>query len=176
MARKQPETRAEHTEQPLSMTFEGLPEQIMPDQPWTMIRLPGESVRFFKTRASVRVYVRIGREEFRTSIMPTGDGHHHLMFNKAMQKAAVKIGWKGGEQLELSIGPDIDFRPETPMPKELETALSADEKAKALFKKLAISHRREYIRYVSEAKKEGTRQRRAIRCVESVLKKRKPDF
>lgn len=152
------------------------PETILPGQPWTMIRLPGETVSRFGTRARVSVRILIGDKEFATSIMPTGDGFHHVMFNKGMQAAAATIGWKAGEPLTFIVRKDDEPRPETPMPQELENALAADPLAKSLFEKLAPSHRKEHIRYVSEAKQEATRQRRAIRCLEVIHSGKKPDF
>ncbi|MFM7593690.1 MAG: DUF1905 domain-containing protein, partial [Isosphaeraceae bacterium] len=133
MARRKPETPVSKEDDPALLSFDGIPQQILPDQPWTMVRLPEESVDLFRTKGSVRVYARIGREEFRTSIMPTGDGRHHLMFNKLMQKAAAKLGWRAGEKIEISIAEDRDPRPETPMPRELENALAADPLARTQF-------------------------------------------
>lgn len=152
------------------------PETILPGQPWTTIRLPGETVSRFGTKARVSVRIIIGSKEFATSIMPSGDGLHHVMFNKGMQAAAAVIGWKAGEPLKFVIRKDDEPRPETPMPKELGCALEADAVAKSLFEKLAPSHRREHIRYVSEAKQEVTRQRRTIRCLEVIHSGKKPDF
>jgi hypothetical protein len=176
MARRKLEPPVTNQDQPVTLRFDGRPEQILPDQPWTMVRLLEESVNLFRTKASVRVYVTVGSETFRTSIMPLGDGSHFLMFNKLMQKAAAKIGWRAGESVELVLMSDTDERPETPMPRELENALDADPAAKALFEKLAPSHRREYINHIDAAKQESTRQRRALKTIESLLKKQKPDF
>lgn len=141
-----------------------------------MIRLPAETVSTFGTKARVSVRILIGHQEFATSIMPTGDGRHHLMFNKAMQAAAVSLGWRTGEPLTFDLRRDDLPRPEAQMPKELETALEADPAARALFEKLAPSHKKEHIRYVSEARQEATRQKRAVRCLEIIHSGKRPDF
>ena len=161
---------------PPTMHVTAIPETILPGQPWTMIRLPADSVSTFGTKARVSVSIYIAEKEFTTSIMPTGDGTHHLMFNKAMQAAAAGIGWCACQPLTFEVRKDDLPRPETPMPKELENALEADLVARALFEKLAPSHKKEHIRYVSEAKQEATRQKRAARCLEIIHSGKKPDF
>lgn len=176
MARK---TTAKPTESPAvppTVHVTETPETVLPGQPWTMIRLPVQTVNAFGTKARVSVRILIGHQEFATSIMPMGDGHHHLMFNKAMQAAAAGIGWQAGEPLSFEVRKDDQPRPETPMPKELENALEADLKAKSLFEKLAPSHRKEHIRYVAEAKQETTRLKRTARCLEIIHAGKKPDF
>lgn len=176
MARKAAAKPKESPVSPPSVQVTEVPETILPGQPWTMIRLPAETVSTFGTKARVSVRILIGSQEFATSIMPSGDGTHHLMFNKAMQAAAAGIGWSAGQPITFEVRKDNLPRPETPMPKELENALEADPTARALFEKLAPSHKKEHIRYVSEAKQEATRQRRAVRCLEIIHSGKKPDF
>lgn len=57
-------------------------------------------------------------------------------------------------------------KPELPVPAELARALAADPKAKAVFTAFAPSHRREYVQWIAEAKKEETRQRRVEQTIE----------
>jgi uncharacterized protein YdeI (YjbR/CyaY-like superfamily) len=51
-------------------------------------------------------------------------------------------------------------RPELPLPDWLQEGLKASQKAWEYFSKLPPSHRRNYILWISDAKKEETRQRR----------------
>ena len=52
-------------------------------------------------------------------------------------------------------------------PAELTAALAADARATALFEKLSSSHRREYTRWVGEAKQAATRRaRQAVTLME----------
>lgn len=57
-------------------------------------------------------------------------------------------------------------KPELPVPPEFARALAASKKAKATFDGFAPSHRREYVMWVAEAKKEETRQRRIEQAIE----------
>lgn len=51
------------------------------------------------------------------------------------------------------------------MPEELERALASSKSAHRAFFALPPSHRRNWLRYVAEAKQTATRARRAARCV-----------
>ena len=50
------------------------------------------------------------------------------------------------------------------LPDDLEAALDAATRAK--FDSLSFTHRREYVRWVEEAKREQTRERRVAKAVE----------
>ena len=51
------------------------------------------------------------------------------------------------------------------IPDDLIDALSRDAEAKELFSKLSPSHKKEYIKWIDEAKKESTRVSRINRVV-----------
>ncbi len=59
------------------------------------------------------------------------------------------------------------------VPPALAEALSTEPDAKAYFDSLPPSHRREYIEYIMEAKKEETRARRLLKTMEMLLTKKK---
>ena len=52
------------------------------------------------------------------------------------------------------------------VPAELATALSKNKKAKAAFEKFPPSHRREYVEWITEAKRDETRAKRVAQAVE----------
>jgi bacteriocin resistance YdeI/OmpD-like protein/uncharacterized protein DUF1905 len=54
------------------------------------------------------------------------------------------------------------------VPDDLAAALAADAEAKGRFEALAYSHRKEFVRWISEAKREATRTQRVARTVEMV--------
>jgi hypothetical protein len=57
-------------------------------------------------------------------------------------------------------------KPEAPVPTELAAALSKHKKAKAVFDAFAPSHRREYIEWIAEAKRDETRAKRVEQAIE----------
>jgi hypothetical protein len=52
------------------------------------------------------------------------------------------------------------------VPEDLAAALAGDEQASAAFEALAYSHRKEYVRWVGEAKRDATRAQRVAKTLE----------
>ncbi len=91
-------------------------------------------------------------------------GENLIGLNKAMRAEA---GVEVGETVEVEIAADAAPRT-VEVPDDLAAALAADEQAAAAFEKLAYSHRKEYVRWVTEAKREQTRADRIAKAVEMV--------
>ncbi len=79
----------------------------------------------------------------------------------ARQDASIEIGDTVTFTLELDQAPR-----EVEVPPALAAALDGDPEAKRLFEALAYTHRKEYARWVAEAKREETRARRAEQAIE----------
>ena len=63
-------------------------------------------------------------------------------------------------ELEFDQAPrDVD------VPRELASALEAEPELRAFFDSLSYTHRREYARWISEAKRDETRRRRLERAL-----------
>jgi hypothetical protein len=96
----------------------------------------------------------------RTSASPMG-GHHLFPFNRDMQQATGK---GPGDTVHFVL-----WRDEAPRtleaPDDLAAALAKDARASAHWDALAYSHRREYVRWLEEAKKAETRERRVAEAV-----------
>lgn len=79
------------------------------------------------------------------------------------------------EQLIVSTADDNiieenDFEKElNATPRELETVLLKHKKAKEIYSTLPVSHKREYVSWIQEAKRADTRQRRAEATLEKLL-------
>jgi uncharacterized protein YdeI (YjbR/CyaY-like superfamily) len=54
------------------------------------------------------------------------------------------------------------------VPDDLGVALSADAAALAVFDRLSYTHRKEWVRWVEDAKKPETRQTRVVKTVEAL--------
>ena len=71
------------------------------------------------------------------------------------------------DQAELTI--DLDQMPrEVQVPEALAAALAADPQAAASFEQMAFTHRKEYARWIAEAKRAETRQRRVAQALEMI--------
>ena len=67
-------------------------------------------------------------------------------------------------------------KPEIPMPDYFATALAAIPKARATFDALAPSHRREYLEWITEAKREATREKRVATALEWLAEGKKRNW
>jgi hypothetical protein len=83
-------------------------------------------------------------------------GENLLGFSK---KLRAELGVEIGDVLEVVIAPDTAPR-EVAVPPALATALADDPAAKAAFEALAPSHRKEFARWIEEAKRDETRTSR----------------
>ncbi len=82
----------------------------------------------------------------------------------AYVKRAAQLNSAGVKSTERS-------RPKTPkpalaMPADLQSALGANDEAAARFAAMSPSHRREYIEWIVEAKRDATRQRRVAQALD----------
>ena len=57
-------------------------------------------------------------------------------------------------------------KPELPIPPEFAAALSANPAARAALEGFSPSHRREYVEWISEAKRPETRDKRIAQAIE----------
>ncbi|HEY8581833.1 MAG TPA: YdeI/OmpD-associated family protein [Capillimicrobium sp.] len=88
-------------------------------------------------------------------------GESLLGFNRAAREAC---GVRPGEEIDLLV--ELDDAPrEVELPPALAEALAGDDEARQRFEALAYSHRKEYARWVGEAKREETRGRRVAEAL-----------
>jgi bifunctional DNA-binding transcriptional regulator/antitoxin component of YhaV-PrlF toxin-antitoxin module len=98
---------------------------------------------------------------FRSRLSVYG-GKTYLGLNREVRDAA---GIDVGDRVEVVLDRDEAPR-EVEIPRALLTAFERDSAAKAAFDKLAFTHRKEYARWIAEAKKEQTRERRVAKALE----------
>ena len=67
-----------------------------------------------------------------------------------------------------------DDRRNLEVPVELQVALAAHPELARAFPDFSYAHRREYIRWIAEAKRPETREKRALEAVAMILAKWKP--
>lgn len=119
------------------------------------VAIVGEGARRFPVVATVDGY------SWRTSVVRMG-GEYLLGLSRAVRlQAGVEAGATVAVALELDTAPR-----EVEVPEALAEALAEDPAARAVFDGLAYTHRKEYARWVDEAKKEETRRRRVTQAVE----------
>jgi hypothetical protein len=115
----------------------------------------GEGAKRFPVCATVNGYT------WRTSVTRMG-GDFLVGLNREVREQA---GVKAGDMVEVKL--ELDTAPrKVEVPEALEAALAKDAKARSAFDALAYTHRKEYARWVAEAKREDTRQRRVSQAIE----------
>ena len=121
----------------------------------TFITLPFDVKALFG-RARCPVRVTINEHTWRTTTQAYGAGFHIVVNADVRDAAAVQPG----DTVRVQLKKDDTVRT-TEVPAELAARLRTDLEAKDAFEALAPSHRREYARWVAEAKLPQTRLRRA---------------
>lgn len=117
----------------------------------------GEGAKRFPVVATVNGYT------WRTSVARMG-GEFLVGLSREVREGA---GVEAGDEVEVSI--ELDQAPrEVDVPAALATALAADGEAAAAFERMAFTHRKEYARWVAEAKRDETRERRVAQAVEMI--------
>jgi hypothetical protein len=89
-------------------------------------------------------------------------GEFLLGFSREVREAA---GVEAGDMVDVAIELDTEPR-EVDVPAALATALAGDPAAMAAFDALAYTHRKEFARWVDEAKREDTRTRRVAQALQ----------
>ncbi|HEU0296250.1 MAG TPA: YdeI/OmpD-associated family protein [Anaerolineales bacterium] len=84
-----------------------------------------------------------------------------------------QVGKTFGDEIQVTVEPDLEERV-IEIPKDLMKELKKDKEAKASFDKLSYTHRKEYVTWVMEAKKEETRQNRIVKTIEMLKKGKNP--
>ncbi|HET7573065.1 MAG TPA: YdeI/OmpD-associated family protein [Gaiellaceae bacterium] len=114
------------------------------------------------------VVATLNGREFRLSVARMR-GEFLLGLSRAVREAA---GVEAGDTVQVTLTLDAAPR-EVEVPPALAEALAADTAARAGFDGLAYTHRKEYARWIAEAKGEDTRARRVAQALE-LLRAGKP--
>jgi hypothetical protein len=106
---------------------------------------------------------------YRGLLVRMGSECHMLLILKSIRE---QVGKSFGDEVEVTV--ELDMEPRVvQVPKDLARALNKDKDAKAFFEKLSFTHKREYVTWIEEAKKEETRQNRIMKTMEMLKKGKK---
>src|ERR1700722_1096651 len=121
------------------------------------VAVVGEGAKRFPVVATVNGYT------WRTSVTRM-KGEFLLGLSREVRDGT---GAQIGDEVEVTV--ELDQAPrEVEVPEALAAARAADPDASATFERLAFTHRKEYARWVAEAKRDETRQRRVEQAVEMI--------
>ncbi|HET6823894.1 MAG TPA: YdeI/OmpD-associated family protein [Anaerolineales bacterium] len=103
---------------------------------------------------------------YRGILTRMGTERHLLIVLKEIRE---QIGKTFGDEVTITVEPDTEPRV-IEVPDELKKAFKTEKEAKAFFEKLSYTHQREYVMWITEAKREETRQNRIAKTVEMLKK------
>lgn len=129
----------------------------------TGLEVPADVVSALGEGRRAAVRVSIGAHTYRTTVASMG-GRYLVPLNADNRTAA---GVSAGDEVEVDI--EIDHEPrEVIVPDDLAAALAQDATAQAFFDQLAYTHRKEWVRWVEEAKRIETRTARITKTVSAL--------
>jgi hypothetical protein len=129
------------------------------------VLFPYDTEKEFATRGKVPVKATFNGVAYKGTLIKYGQPQHMLPLLKAIRG---QIGKGPGDIIEITV-----CRDEGPRVLEVPAAFkSAMKKEDVLpfFEKLSYTHRKEYCRWISEAKKEETRSARLTKAIEMLKK------
>jgi hypothetical protein len=129
----------------------------------TGIEVPADVVAALGAGSRPPVTVTVGGHSYRTTA--TRMGGRFLVPLSAENRAAAGVA--AGDEVEVDIVPDAAPR-EVEVPADLAEALALDDAAQATFDSLSFTHRKEWVRWVEEAKKPETRATRLAKTVQAL--------
>jgi hypothetical protein len=149
-----------------------MPEQrfttiVGSDDPSSLfIVIPAEVVAALgdKKRPPVRVTLN-GAYTYRSTVS-VYDGRYYLPIRREIREAC---GLAPGMPLDVTLALDEEPR-QVEVPDDLAAALAGDPEACAVFDRLSFTHQREYVEWITGAKREETRTRRVAQTLEMLRK------
>jgi hypothetical protein len=129
----------------------------------TGLQVPDDVVAELGSGKRPAVSVSIGGYTYRTTVASMG-GRFMIPLSAENRTAA---GVAAGDEVDVDI--EVDTAPrEVTVPDDLAAAIAGDAAARTTFDGLAYTHRKEWVRWVDDAKKAETRTARIAKTVDGL--------
>ena len=133
---------------------------------WTYIEIPADvaqqlmpgNKKSFRVKGMLDGFAING-----VALMPMGEGNFIMALNADMRKGIRK---GEGAMLHVAIAHDPDYRVE--MPADLQECFNAEPEAFDFYNSLAKSHRDYFVKWITEAKTNATREKRIINTINAM--------
>ena len=133
------------------------------------VSIPFDVHAVFGTRGQVRIQATFDGVPYRGSLAPMG-GRHVLGVRKAIRES---LGKRPGDPIRVEVWADTDPR-EVDVPADLAEALASRPRARAFFHGLAYTYRKEYVGWITGAKRPETPTRRLEKTLDKLERGEKP--
>ncbi|MCZ6725968.1 MAG: YdeI/OmpD-associated family protein [Acidobacteria bacterium] len=132
-----------------------------PGGAWTGIFLTEAQSAKLGRRGRVPVALTVDGHPFKAFAAPMGDDTHGIVFNKTMQKTA---GVSPNDVVAVTL--EVDTAPRTvEVPPELTAGLKKSKAAKTFFDGLAYTHKKDFVSWITEAKRPETKDERLAETI-----------
>jgi hypothetical protein len=142
---------------------------VLTNQPKLIIDLnAGDEIEFYPKHFA-RVIVEKDDPKWIDSyyVMPHGNGFHYMVVNKSIRDS---IGVTQGDEVTVTMEIDLDPRTVT-VPEDFQRLLDEYPAARIKFEGFSYSHKKEWIDWINEAKREETRVNRINKAMSELLGK-----
>lgn len=126
------------------------------------VNFPYDVQECFGTRGQVKVKVTYDGVPYRGSLAKMGHHCHFLIVRKDIRKL---IGKNAGDTVRVTVQRDTEERI-VEVPDDLAALFNAHPEARTRYDKLSYTHRKEYVQWITDAKKTETRERRLLKTIE----------
>jgi bacteriocin resistance YdeI/OmpD-like protein/uncharacterized protein DUF1905 len=134
----------------------------------TGIEVPADVVTALGSSRRPSVRITVGAHTYRTTVASM---HGRFMVPLSAENRAA-AGVAAGDEVEVDL--ELDEAPrEVAVPPDLQQAFEAEPPVQTFFDQLAFTHRKEWVRWIEEAKKPETRQRRVDSTVAALREGRR---
>jgi hypothetical protein len=125
------------------------------------VTFPFDTQKEFSTKSGVPVKATFDGVPYAGSLMACGGPHHMLGVLKSIRQ---KTGKDIGDTLSVELWKDESART-VEVPAHFQSLMEVHDLL-AFFESLSYTHRKEYVRWITEAKTEATKSKRLIKAVE----------
>ncbi|MDO5614863.1 MAG: YdeI/OmpD-associated family protein [Cruoricaptor ignavus] len=130
------------------------------------VEFPYSTEELFGKKGQVKIKVIFDDSvQYRGNLANMGQGCHTLGLTQVVRKQLKK---SFGDEVSVELWEDKEERI-VEIPEDVQILFNDNEKAKNLFDEMSYTYRKEYIRWISDAKKPETRENRKTKMIEMIL-------
>ncbi|SMO53783.1 Bacteriocin-protection, YdeI or OmpD-Associated [Chryseobacterium rhizoplanae] len=130
------------------------------------VEFPFSTEELFNKKGQVKIKALFdGNVEYRGSLAKMKSDCHILGLTQEIRK---QLGKTFGDEVSVSLTEDKEERV-VEVAEDIMSVFNENPEAKTLFNKMSYTHKKEYIRWIEEAKKPETRENRKIKMIQMIL-------
>lgn len=128
------------------------------------IEIPNDVIKEFADRHRIKVKAKFDGFEYRGLIVKMGLPNHCIGINQQVRKA---IGKNPGDKISVTIEEDLEERTVS-IPEDFNQTLIQFPGAYEKFNKLSYTHKKEYVEWITQAKRPETRKNRIDKAIKMI--------